>query len=51
VSVIDDDILAFVIFTTRDIKNLTGVDIDEVVLVISEELPPLRVGFPYLQVV
>jgi len=46
----DNDCLSFNILVSSYVKNLAGLDIDEVVTLVSKELPPLAVGLPDLDI-
>ena len=46
----DTDLLAFNISSTNDIKSLVALPVDELVVLISENLPPSTVGAPDLHV-
>jgi hypothetical protein len=44
VSLPDNNLLSFNIFSTMDINNLLVIDVDEVLSSVLEDLPPFRVG-------
>jgi hypothetical protein len=47
----DLDWVSFLVFTSSDIKSLVALPVDELVVLISENLPPSRVSAPDLHVV
>jgi len=47
----DTNLLSFNIFASSNVKYLLVVEVDELLILILEDLPPSRVGAPDLQVV
>jgi hypothetical protein len=44
------NVLSFNIFASRNVKNLVVMDINNILAIESEELPPIGVSVPHLQV-
>jgi hypothetical protein len=50
-SLVDNDLLSFNVFVSRNIKNSTILEVDEHLTFILEDLPPVSIGAPDLHVV